>query len=62
LPSSWANQLKKSNIKQQDKPVNYKVTEDKSITSDFPQRLSNLKKNKPEVLQEAANIARHNYK
>ncbi len=72
LPTSWANELKKSsNIKSSN--MGSKATNTTNVTSnvekntsiqvtDFSRRLSELKEKDPKILQKAANLARSNYK
>lgn len=65
LPSDWLKDLKKSNNSQstalstQSKSTSTKNT---AKISDFPKRLTKLKENNPEALQNTAKSARNNYK
>ena len=63
LPASWTKELKKNNINQS-KPVSSSsdLKEDTIKTSDFPQRLYDLKDKDTELLQKAAKLARNNFK
>ena len=65
LPSSWANELKKSNVTNNNVKVssntNTQSTTDVIKVSDFPKRLAELQKNS-QSLQKAVGIARNNYK
>ena len=63
LPEKRANELKNSNINQ-NKQVSSSssLKENTSKLNNFPQHLLDLKKNKPEILDEAAKSARNNFK
>jgi hypothetical protein len=79
LPSSWANELKKSNVQNKStlqtkntpqtkhtasntQKTASKTTSNTVNKSDFPKNLSELLKRNPQVLQNAAQIAKKNYK
>ena len=63
LPEKRANELKNSNINQ-NKQVSSSsnLKENTPKLNNFPQHLLDLKKNKPEILDEAAKSARNNFK
>ena len=71
LPTEWENQLKK-NVTPQAKASNNSTSTvktsnneektSKSTISDFPQRLSALKKSNPQIFQKAAQIVKKSYK
>ena len=66
LPASWTNELKKSsNIQSKTNTSTSTVSnsnQNVSKISDFPKRFSTLREKNPEILQEAARVARSNYK
>lgn len=63
LPKKRANELKNSNINQ-NKQVNSSsnLKENTPKLNNFPQHLLDLKKNKPEILEDAVKSARNNFK
>lgn len=75
LPSSWANELKKTNVQSKDTlqtkntsqtkntNLNTKKSNSNAVNnSNFPERLSSLKNKNPQILRNAAKIAKSNYK
>ena len=72
IPTEWENQLKKNftpkpkvssdNSKSTTKVSNNNQNTNKATTSDFPQRLSALKKSNPQIFQNTAQILRKKYK
>jgi hypothetical protein len=68
LPSSWTNELKKTSVqKKSNTPstkntVSQKPASNTINISDFPKRLSELLQKNPQTLQNAAQIAKKNYK
>ena len=69
LPSNWANELKKTNVQKVNsvQTVKNNTSSQKSASnttkvSDFPKRLAELLQKNPKVLQNAAQVAKNNYK
>lgn len=64
LPASWLDGLKKSSIMQNtsSKDTNIKTTKTNNTTKDFSKRLFSLKEKNPEILYQAAQIARESFK
>jgi hypothetical protein len=64
LPASWLDELKKSSIIQNtsSKDTSIKTTKANSTTKDFSKRLFSLKEKNPEILYQAAQIARESFK
>jgi hypothetical protein len=69
LPSNWANELKKNSVQKKsntssttNNTVSQKPASNTVNISDFPKRLSELLQKNPQTLQNAAQIAKKNYK
>ena len=69
LPSNWANELKKNSVQKKsntssttNNTVSQKPASNIVNISDFPKRLSELLQKNPQTLQNAAQIAKKNYK
>ena len=62
LPADFAKELKKSNNSTSTKTNNSSSVASISKVSDFPNRLEQLKAKNPQLLQNAAQTARNNYK
>jgi RNA:NAD 2'-phosphotransferase (TPT1/KptA family) len=72
LPSDWIKDLKKTTVSQnntttttqskQTSTVSTQKTQNTQKVSDFSKRLSRLLENDPDIIKNAADISRRNYK